>query len=210
MGKILFQAVYSLLGLFRIPALIRKILEEERRQLWFSRVTAEENVVFGPDSMVQAKLGKRANIIIGGNTIIDGELLVHDYGGKITIGNNTYVGKGSRIWSGESVKVGSRVFIAHNVNITDTNSHQISAKERAEDYQRRIVQGKPFEKGSIETASVEIGDDAWINFNVGILKGVKIGEGAIIGAGSMVTKDIPPYTFAAGNPIRIIKEIPRA
>jgi acetyltransferase-like isoleucine patch superfamily enzyme len=53
-----------------------------------------------------------------------------------------------------------------------------------------------------------ISDFVWIGANVIILKGVTIGEGAIVGAGSVVTKDVPPYTIVAGNPARIIREIP--
>ena len=55
---------------------------------------------------------------------------------------------------------------------------------------------------------ISIKNKAWIGFNSIILKGVTIGEGAIVGAGSVVTKDVPPYTIVAGNPARIIREIP--
>ena len=55
---------------------------------------------------------------------------------------------------------------------------------------------------------IVIKDKAWIGFNSIILKGVTIGEGAIVGAGSVVTKDVPPYTIVAGNPARIVREIP--
>ena len=79
--------------------------------------------------------------------------------------------------------------------------------ERAEHYQRTVIERKPFEKGSIKTAPVIIGDHAWINFNVAILKGVTIGEGAVIGAGSVVTKDGPPYVLCAGNPAHVIRPL---
>jgi acetyltransferase-like isoleucine patch superfamily enzyme len=55
---------------------------------------------------------------------------------------------------------------------------------------------------------VKINDRVWIGFNSIILKGVTIGEGGIVGAGSVVTKDVPPYTIVAGNPARVIREIP--
>jgi acetyltransferase-like isoleucine patch superfamily enzyme len=162
---------------------------------------------FGIDAIVHNRESKRESIRIGANTIVDGELLVHDYGGEIEIGDHSYIGKGARVWSGASVKIGSNVFVAHNVNITDTNSHQFEAAERAEHYRRTNVEGKPFEKGSIETSPVTIGDNAWINFGVGILKGVTIGEGAIVGAMSLVTKDVPPYTLVAGNPMKVIRQL---
>ncbi|HEY1549429.1 MAG TPA: acyltransferase, partial [Kofleriaceae bacterium] len=126
---------------------------------------------------------------------------------EIAIGSSCYVGTGTRLWSGEQLRIGDHVFIAHNVTITDTNAHQIDAGERARHYERTVVAAQPFEKGSIETAPVAIGDHAWINFNVAILKGVTIGEGAIIGAGSVVTKHVPPYVLAAGNPARVVREL---
>ncbi|MBK8021791.1 MAG: hypothetical protein IPK19_10285 [Chloroflexi bacterium] len=55
-------------------------------------------------------------------------------------------------------------------------------------------------------APIRICDKAWIGFNAVILKGVTIGEGAIVGAGSVVTKDVPAWTVVAGNPARIIRE----
>ena len=124
------------------------------------------------------------------------------------IGESVYVGPSSHLWSGEyELRVGDHVFISHNVTITDTNSHQLEATERAAHFQRTVVEGRPFEKGSIKTAPVTIGDHAWINFNAAILKGVTIGAGAIIGAGSVVTKDVPPYVVCAGNPAQVIRSL---
>jgi acetyltransferase-like isoleucine patch superfamily enzyme len=209
MAKLLFSLLYRLLSTIRIPRLLRRILDEERAEFCRQRAILADGSRFGPSAIVHARPDQRDMLRLGTNTLVDGELLVHDYGGRIEIGDNTYVGIGSRIWSGESVKVGNDVFIAHNVNITDTNSHQVDARERHEHYLDHIVNGNPFRKGSIETAPVVIGDHAWINFNVGILKGVTIGEGAIVGACSLVTKDVPPYTLVAGNPLREIKKLPR-
>ena len=55
---------------------------------------------------------------------------------------------------------------------------------------------------------VRIGDKAWLGLRVIILKGVEIGEGAVVAAGSVVTKDVPSWTIAAGNPAKVIREIP--
>lgn len=209
MKNALFQAVFGLLRFLGVPKLLRRLIDEDRIRQSASRVTLEAGARFGASAVVHNRPERRDRVHLGAGTLVDGELLIHDYGGSIEIGENTYVGQGSRIWSGESVKVGSDVFIAHNVNITDTNSHQIDARERHEHYVDHIVKGNPFRKGSIETAPVVIGNHAWINFNVGILKGVTIGEGAIVGACSLVTKDVPPYTFVAGNPLREIKKLPR-
>jgi len=147
------------------------------------------------------------NIVIGANTHIRGELLIFAYGGKISIGNNCYIGENSKIWSGENVIIGNNVLISHNVNIIDSNSHEIDYNERAKGFQHIISMGHPKEKGAIETLPIIINNNVWINFNSIILKGVTIGEGAIIAAGSVVTKDVPAWTVVAGNPAKIIKEL---
>jgi len=145
------------------------------------------------------------NIVIGEGTNIRGELCVFKYGGKIVIGNNVYIGELSKIRSGENILIGNNVLISHNVNITDTNAHEIDHMERAEGYVSLIKNGHTPTKGSIQTAPVIINDYVWINFNAVILKGVTIGRGAIIAAGAVVTKDVPPFTVVGGNPASVIK-----
>jgi acetyltransferase-like isoleucine patch superfamily enzyme len=54
---------------------------------------------------------------------------------------------------------------------------------------------------------VTVGNDVWIGANACVLRGVALGEGAIVGTGSVVTKDVPPYTIVAGNPARVIREL---
>lgn len=200
------ELVWKVLRAARVPQLMTWALAEHAHERGLRAVAASDQVRFGPASRV-INPGPATRISVGARTLIDGELLVHDYGGQISIGESCYVGPGTRIWSGEQLRIGNHVFIAHNVTITDTNAHQLDAGERAAHYQRTVVEARPFEKGSIETAQVTIGDHAWINFNTAILKGVTIGEGAIIGAGSVVTHDVPPYVLCAGNPARVIRAL---
>ncbi|MBF4465673.1 acyltransferase [Flavobacterium sp. LC2016-12] len=147
------------------------------------------------------------NIVIDENTIVEGRLVVFNYGGKINIGKNVYVGVGSNIWSGESVTIGNDVLISHNVNIIDTNSHEMDHIERAERYLSLIKNGHPRDKTSIITSPIIIKDHAWISFGATVLKGVTIGEGAIIAAGAVVTKNVPPFTVVAGNPAVVVKNL---
>jgi|MudIll2142460700_1097286.scaffolds.fasta_scaffold135459_2 acetyltransferase-like isoleucine patch superfamily enzyme len=201
------ELVWSVLRAAKVPQVLEWALARNAHERGLRMVTARgADVRFGPTARV-LNAGDPARIVVGARTLVDGELLVHDYGGRITIGESSYIGMGSRIWSGEDVRIGDHVFVAHNVTITDTNSHQLDAAERATHYQRTVVEGLPFEKGSIKTAPIVIGDHAWINFNVAILKGVTVGEGAIIGAGSVVTKDVPPYVLCAGNPAHVIRPL---
>lgn len=202
----MMELVWRMLRAARVPQVLEWTLARGAHERCIRQVTAATGVRFGPTARI-VNAGEPARIVVGAKTLVDGELLVHDYGGRITIGESAYIGMGSRVWSGEQVRIGAHVFVAHNVTITDTNSHQIDAEERAGHYQRTVVEGRPFEKGTIKTAPISIGDHAWINFNVAILKGVTIGEGAIIGAGSVVTKDVPAFVLCAGNPARVVRSL---
>jgi acetyltransferase-like isoleucine patch superfamily enzyme len=203
----MMELVWRMLRAARVPQLMEWTLAKGAHERCLRQITpGGRDVRFGPTARV-INANDPTRIVVGDKTLVDGELLVHDYGGRITIGESSYIGMGSRVWSGQDVRIGAHVFVAHNCTITDTNSHQMEADERAAHYQRTVVEGKPFEKGTIKTAPIVIGDHAWINFNVAILKGVTIGEGAIIGAGSVVTKDVPPYVLCAGNPARVVRPL---
>lgn len=128
-------------------------------------------------------------------------------GGGISIGEFSYVGKYSVIRAADSITIGNHVLIAHNVTIIDTDSHEIDHLERADSYLKMLRYGHPSSKGSVLTKPIVIKDYAWISYNVSVLKGVTIGEGAIIGAGSVVTHDIPDYCVAIGNPAVVVKRL---
>ena len=113
-------------------------------------------------------------------------------GGIIKIGNN--VGMSSPcLWIRESLTIGNNVKIGGNCIIMDNDVHQLDYAERRAD------------KGMVCSSPVVIENDAWLGANVIVLKGVTIGARSIIGAGSVVTKDIPADCIAAGNPCKIIK-----
>jgi acetyltransferase-like isoleucine patch superfamily enzyme len=146
-------------------------------------------------------------IEIGAFAHIKGELLTFGHGGKITIGEYCYVGEQCHIWSAQQITIGNRVLISHNVNIFDNSTHPINPSLRHQQFKHIITTGQPKNLDLLEQPVV-IGDDVWIGCMSIILKGVTIGRGAVIGAGSVVTRDIPPFTIAAGNPAQIIREIP--
>ena len=90
----------------------------------------------------------------------------------------------------------------------DSDLHPLSAKRRFEDAKNFADGVFPDVYNNIPNAPVKIEDAVWIGVNCTILKGVTIGEGSVVGAGSVVTKNVPPWTIVAGNPARIIREIP--
>ena len=111
---------------------------------------------------------------------------------NIEIGRNSGIGINAKITS--STIIGDNVMMGPNVSIFTTN-HKFARTDIP-----MVMQGED------EVKSVTIQNDVWIGANVIILPGVTIGEGAIIGAGSVVTKDVEEYTIVAGNPAKVIKK----
>lgn len=153
-------------------------------------------------------------IIIGSNSLLDCNLIFEKETGKIVIGNRTYIGGGTNLISIKSIEIGDDVTIAWGCTIYDHNSHSIYWNERKNDTIQSI---KDLENNGdfirnknwnvVKSAPIKINNKVWIGFDVVILKGVTIGEGAVIGARSVVTKDVPPYTVVAGNPARVVKTL---
>jgi len=170
-----------------------------------SSATLGEGSVFHHGAEIFNFSNNKSKIVIGSNCHIYGALTVMAFGGKIIFGSNCSFGEHSRINSVKEIEIGSRVMIAHNVNILDNNSHPVDAKLRSKDFLSSYLnEAKEFE---LSFAKIKIEDDVWIGFNSIILKGVTIGRGAIIGAGSVVTKDVEPWTINVGNPLKCIKKL---
>ena len=121
----------------------------------------------------------------------------HEKYGNIKIGNNVTIGEYAHITSLTSISIGNNVLLGRRITITD-NSHGTSTLA---DMQRPPLKREVFSK-----AGVRIADNVWLGDNVVVLPGVSIGEGSIIGANAVVTKSIPPYCVAVGNPARVVKD----
>lgn len=115
-----------------------------------------------------------------------------DYGFNIRAGDNLYINFGCVILDVAPVVIGRNAMLAPGVHIY-TATHPLDPVERAS--------GLEFAK------PITIGDDVWIGGHATICPGVTIGDAAVIGAGAVVTKDVPPRTVVAGNPARAIRSI---
>lgn len=115
-----------------------------------------------------------------------------DYGYNIEIGDYFYINHNSVFLDEARIQFGNHVFIGPNCGFY-TASHPIDAKRRNQ---------------GLETAQpIIVGNNVWIGGNVCVLGGVSIGDDVVIGAGSVVVKDIPSHCIAVGNPCRVIKKI---
>lgn len=146
----------------------------------------------------------RNKINIGKFTWVAGELLVFPGAGSIIIGDYCYIGDGSRIWSSHNIEIGNRVFISHGVNIHDNDAHSKSASSRHYHYKSLVSGYTGTVTENANSRAILISDDAWIGFSSIILKGVSVGRGSIIAAGSVVTHSVPDYTIVGGNPAKVI------
>lgn len=113
-----------------------------------------------------------------------------DFGRNLRIGENVFLNSGCRIQDQGGVEIGDGALIGHNAVITTLN-HDLDPARRAD----------------MHPAHVRIGRGAWLGANVTVLPGVTIGEHAVIGAGSVVTKDVPARTVAVGSPARVVRTI---
>lgn len=198
------KIIFEILRLSKIHKVIFDIKELETIRSCTNAVTNYGGSFYSSANVVNMG-GNKMDIKIGENTHIRGELLTFKYGGRIFLGENCFLGENSKIWSGESILIGNDVLISHNVNIMDSSAHEIDFLERSDSFKSLLINGFPSEKGSILTSPIVIENNVWINFNTIILRGVTIGKGSIIAAGSVVTKDIPPFVLAGGNPCKVLK-----
>lgn len=166
-----------------------------------------DKTVFYPSANVINALGKKDNIVIGANCHIKGEFFLFGHGGRIELGDYCYLGDNSRVWSAKRIRIGHRVLISHNCNIFDNDTHPLDPDARHRQFVDIITTGHP-KVIDLKEEEVIIEDDVLIGANATVLKGVTLGRGAIVAAGSVVTRNVPPFTIVAGNPARIVRELP--
>jgi len=174
------------------------------------RVLARKNVEISPTAKVNyrhinLKNGKKSKLSIGEQSIIDGTLIFERDGAEISIGKRTFIG-GATFISIDRIVVGDDVQIAWGTTFLDNNSHGVSfSKGRKNDVIDRLSGDKDWTH--VKSKPIYVNNKAWIGFNSIILKGVTIGEGAIVGAGSVVTKNVDAYTVVAGNPAKVVRTL---
>lgn len=147
--------------------------------------------------LLPTETGRMAEIIAGlfgktGHKFLIEQPFHCDYGYNIEIGENFYSNVNCVVLDEAKVKFGDNVFVAPNCGFyTAGHPFDVGQRNRGLEYARPIV----------------IGDNVWIGANVCVLPGVTIGDNCVIGAGSVVNRDIPAGSLAVGNPCRVIREL---
>jgi len=178
---------------------------KHKKNIFLNNSINRGNLEVGSHSNCINLTNKKQNILIGSNVTIHGKIICQGKG-RITIGDYTNIRFNSEIGAVNSIKIGKYVIISHDVYIYDNNNHPISPKKRM------ILSKSKFEDElnswtNSMSKPVVVEDNVWIGFGVTILKGVRIGRGSIIAANSVVTKNIPEFCIAAGNPAKVVKKI---
>ena len=158
------------------------------------------------------QMENRNYVTVGEKSVLNCKIIFDADQGNVKIGGNVYLGSVMLI-SRSSIEIGNDVTMAWGITIYDHDSHSVYWEYRKNDniatYNDMISGGFSQNKdwSHVETAPIVIGDKVWIGFDSVILKGVHIGEGAVVAAKSVVTKDVPPFTVVAGNPASVVKNL---
>jgi galactoside O-acetyltransferase len=152
---------------------------------------------------------------IGEDCLIHGHFALTRPEAKIQVGDRTQIGN-AHILAASDIKIGSDVIMAWGIVIMDSDNHSVEWEDRVHDVALarksfRETNGQSISElhnwSRVKIEPVVIGDKCWIGFGAVILKGVQLGHGVVVGANSVVTRDVPSGSIVAGNPARIVGKI---
>lgn len=164
-------------------------------RLWY--ITFREGIYIGDSSYMEKGVSLKATdggqIIIGNNVFFGkNSMIVANYG-TIFIGDDVFIGNGCIIVSQHRIEIGASTQIAEYVVIRDQDHSFLN---------------RPIRSAGFQTAPISIGEDCWLGCKSTVLRGSTIGNGAVVGAHSLVRGNVPPFSLAVGCPAKIVKELP--
>jgi len=168
----------------------------ETRPRWYIRLLAPLYQHRGRHSVIHRSVRMDTppyrRFSLGDHSVIESFSCVNNAVGDIVIGHHTRIGLHNTVIG--PVTIGNHVNLAQGITVTALN-HNFSDTDKRIDEQ------------GVSTTPVTLGDDIWVGANAVILPGVTIGNHAVVAAGAVVTKDVPPYTLVGGVPAKIIKSL---
>lgn len=171
----------------KFEVLIKKSMRVLRGNIFLIKHKIKSKNIRIGKRVIISKPHVKTELLIGNNSFLydDVKIFLDRENAKVKIGDNTYINRRSEICCKKSVEIGNDCAISWDVTITDSDYHSIM--------------------GLKSTKPVKVGNRVWIGAKSTILKGVSIGDGSVIAAASVVTKDVPPNVLVAGNPAKIVK-----
>lgn len=140
---------------------------------------------------VRLRASPEGTVTIGDNVELVGTLgrsTFFKVGGTLEIADEVFINRGCEIYATTDVTLGYDATLAPGIVIRDSDMHAVDS-------------------GTVQRGAVKIGPGAWIGTRSIVLKGVTVGKNAVVGAGSVVTRDVPPETVVAGNPAEVVREL---
>lgn len=162
-----------------------------------------DTILKGEHAFQRFRASRASALVIGDHSTMDGVHFAVGDAGQIQIGNYCYFCNVILLCELE-LRIGNYVVAGWNTTLADTDFHPISPAARIKDAIACSPLGHGRPRPPIQTLPVVLEDDVWIGPNVTILKGVRIGKGAFIEAGALITHDVPPRARVLGNPAQII------
>lgn len=156
-------------------------------------------VLYRSEALVGVKIGR-------GSATYSGTMFDVGPHGRVFVGDYVLV-NGARIICDAEVEIGDYTFISWNVVLMDTYRMPLDPLERRRELERAVGRHPRRLEAQVPARPIRIGREAWLGFDVCVLPGVTISEGAIVGARSVVASDVPPYTIVAGNPARVVRRL---
>jgi len=171
------------------------LVKQTRPRLWVRLLVTPFFNHFGADSLIRNRarmdIFPFKNFSLGDRSIIEDFCTIANGVGDVTVGDDTRVGLGSTVIG--PVNIGNQVIIAQNVVLSGMNHSYTDINT-------------PIRLQKVVTNAIDVEDEVWIGANVTITAGVTIGKHSVVAGGSVVTKNVPPYSVVAGNPAKIIKQ----
>lgn len=145
---------------------------------------------------------------VGKGSLVRGVVTFAKNGSSLVVGNNTAINGATNFSIASNVEIGNNVLISYECMIMDHDGHSADPEIRKIDLPD-LLMGRPKAWETVKILPIRIEDSVWIGARSIILKGVTVGQGSIVAAGSVVTKSVPPFVIVAGNPAREIGKVHR-
>lgn len=174
-----------------------------RTLFWMLGLNVGKGTKVSPRTLRGLRAG---DVKVGSGSILGCRISIDRMSASVEIGDRCYVGA-SHLVAATSITLEDDVIVSWGVTIVDHDSHAQSWRHRSSDVADWARRRKNWSQ--IASEPVLLKKRCWVGFNATILKGVTVGEGAIVGACAVVTRDVPPNTVVVGNPARVVKELER-
>lgn len=198
-----------------IKKILKKLLYKQSTEPTYLNYISNQGSILRPgfNLRIDIPVLDKKYVEIGSNSLLSCNIIFESEKGLVKIGNRNSIG-GSTIICREEIVLEDNIFISWGCTICDHGFHSSNYLERRNDFDQIFNNVQNFRNintdknwNSVDSKPIKICSDVWIGMNCTILKGVTIGKGAVIGANSVVTKDVPEFTVVAGNPAKVIKAL---